>query len=83
MAARRKLERRRDRAGAICSSFLNVSSSTSTSNCFIGSFIGKRRTGHNVYEALEQPRSKKFQVVTESIQNVMTIYAALEDATTA
>src|SRR5437867_4408019 len=46
MAARMKAERRRDRAGAICSSTLKVSSSTSISNCFICYPIGKNTKPH-------------------------------------
>src|SRR5438034_1842213 len=46
MAARMKAERRRDRAGAICSSTLKVSSSTSISNCFICCPIGKNTVPH-------------------------------------
>src|SRR5207253_4990158 len=48
MAARMKAERRRDRAGAICSSFLNVSSSTSTSNCFICYPIRRTSAPHKI-----------------------------------
>src|SRR5207253_1955896 len=66
MAARMKAERRRDRAGAICSSFLNVSSSTSTSNCFMGSTIGKNSEPDNIEPRFSPrgPRHRAARIAT-------------------